>query len=63
MIESSERLATTPGREALAATLAKDAPKMDAFSIVRLQGLELHARKIPMTLLIIDHLETAPAEN
>lgn len=43
--------------------VAPDPPESDTFVAVQALGLKLEPRKLPLALLVIDHLEKTPTEN
>lgn len=52
-----------PDAGAPGATPASDAPARSVFENVQQLGLKLEARRAPMEVIVIDHLEKAPTEN
>lgn len=43
--------------------VAPDPPESDTFVAVQALGLKLEPRKLPLALLVIEHLEKTPTEN
>jgi len=63
LAKSAQRVAASGRTDGLAAALAEQAESgPDLFSAVP-PGLKLEPRKLPMTLLVIDHLEKTPTAN
>jgi uncharacterized protein (TIGR03435 family) len=51
------------GDAAKAPSAAASAPSSSVFSAVQALGLKLDARKAPVEVIVVDHLEKAPTEN
>lgn len=56
-------MAHGPGSDAPGGASGSDAPASSVFENIQQLGLRLEARRAPMEMIVIDHLEKAPTEN